>query len=78
MLAGTHISLGSSAEIERDYLTEHPELSEAVISLGPVTEREKAWLLANAGAVVYPSVYEGFGLVPFESALSGVPCVFAP
>jgi hypothetical protein len=23
-------------------------------------------------------VYEGFGLVPFESALSGVPCVFAP
>jgi hypothetical protein len=23
-------------------------------------------------------VYEGFGLVPFESALNGVPCVFAP
>jgi glycosyltransferase involved in cell wall biosynthesis len=78
VLAGTHISLGSSREIERDYLTEHPELGEAVISLGPVTEREKAWLLANAGAVVYPSVYEGFGLVPFESALSGVPCLFAP
>ena len=43
-----------------------------------MSEREKAWLIANAGAIVYPSVYEGFGLVPFESALSGVPCVFAP
>jgi glycosyltransferase involved in cell wall biosynthesis len=78
VLAGTHISPGSSAELERAYLQEHPELTDAVISLGPVDESEKAWLLANAGAVVYPSVYEGFGLVPFESALSGVPCLFAP
>ncbi len=48
------------------------------MSLGPVSEREKAWLIAHAGAIVYPSVYEGFGMVPFESALSGIPCVFAP
>jgi hypothetical protein len=27
--------------------------------------------------VVYPSVYEGFGLVPFECAQAGVPCLFA-
>jgi glycosyltransferase involved in cell wall biosynthesis len=78
VLAGTHVSPGSSLELERAYLEEHPELSAAVISLGPVDEPEKEWLLANAGAVVYPSVYEGFGLVPFESALAGVPCVFAP
>jgi glycosyltransferase involved in cell wall biosynthesis len=77
VLAGTHIDPGSSAEIERAYLREHPELREAIVSLGPVSEREKAWLVANAGAIVYPSVYEGFGLVPFESALSGVPCLFA-
>ena len=49
-----------------------------MVALGPVSEQEKAWLIAHAGAVVYPSVYEGFGLVPFESALDGVPCVFAP
>ncbi len=78
VLAGTHIPIGSSRELERDFLAEHPELSEAVIELGPVDEQEKAWLLAHAGAVAYPSVYEGFGLVPFESALAGVPCVFAP
>jgi glycosyltransferase involved in cell wall biosynthesis len=78
VLAGTHIDPGSSAEIERAYLHEHPELHDAIVSLGPVSEREKAWLIGNAGAVVYPSVYEGFGLVPFESAVSGVPCLFAP
>jgi glycosyltransferase involved in cell wall biosynthesis len=78
VLAGTHISPGSSVELERAYLEEHPELNAAVISLGPVDEPEKGWLLANAGAVVYPSVYEGFGLVPFESAIAGVPCLFAP
>jgi len=48
-----------------------------VVALGPVSEEEKAWLIAHAGAVVYPSVYEGFGLVPFESALNGAPCLFA-
>ncbi|HLB21928.1 MAG TPA: glycosyltransferase [Solirubrobacteraceae bacterium] len=78
VLAGTHISPGSSQEIERAYLRERPELEQAVVSLGPVSEREKAWLTEHAAAIVYPSAYEGFGLVPFESALSGVPCLFAP
>lgn len=77
VLAGTHIPVGSSLELEREFLEEHSELHEAVVALGPVSDPEKAWLLAHAGAVVYPSVYEGFGLVPFEAALSGVPCVFA-
>jgi glycosyltransferase involved in cell wall biosynthesis len=78
VLAGTHISPGSSAELERVFLKEHPDLAQHVSSLGPVDEHEKAWLLHNASAIVYPSAYEGFGLVPFESALIGVPCVFAP
>ena len=78
VLAGTHIPHGSSLELERAFLAEHDELREDVITLGPVSEEEKAWLVAHAGAVVYPSVYEGFGLVPFESALKGVPCLFAP
>jgi glycosyltransferase involved in cell wall biosynthesis len=77
VLAGTHIPHGSSAELEGAFLAEHAELDEAIVELGAVDEDEKAWLVAHAGAVVYPSVYEGFGLVPFESALSGTPCVFA-
>jgi glycosyltransferase involved in cell wall biosynthesis len=78
VLAGTHISHGSSQPLERAFMEEHAELREAVIELGSVSEEEKAWLIARTQAVVYPSVYEGFGLVPFESALNGVPCVFAP
>jgi glycosyltransferase involved in cell wall biosynthesis len=78
VLAGTHIPHGSSLQLERAFLEQHGALREAVVELGSVSEEEKAWLIAHAGAVVYPSVYEGFGLIPFESALSGVPCVFAP
>jgi glycosyltransferase involved in cell wall biosynthesis len=78
VLAGTHIPYGSSMELEHAVLEEHPLLAEAVIELGAIGEEEKAWLMGHAGAVVYPSVYEGFGLVPFESALRGVPCLFAP
>ncbi len=78
VLAGTHIPQGSSAELERAFLEAHPDLLDAVVSLGPVSEQEKTWLIRNASAIVYPSVYEGFGLVPFESALIGVPCIFAP
>ena len=50
---------------------------ERTIRLGPVLEAEKAWLLAHAAAVVYPTLYEGFGLVPFEAAAAGTPCLFA-
>jgi glycosyltransferase involved in cell wall biosynthesis len=78
VFAGTHVPIGSSTELERAFLAERPALRDAVVALGAVDEQEKAWLLAHAGALVYPSVYEGFGLVPFESALAGVPCVFAP
>jgi glycosyltransferase involved in cell wall biosynthesis len=77
VLAGTHIPHGSSRELERDFLAQRPQLREKVIELGAVDEHEKAWLVSRTAAVVYPSVYEGFGLVPFEAALSGVPCVFA-
>ena len=27
--------------------------------------------------MLYPTVQEGFGLVPFEAARAGVPCLFA-
>ena len=36
------------------------------------------WLLRHAQAALYPSVVEGFGLVPFEAAAVGTPCLVAP
>jgi glycosyltransferase involved in cell wall biosynthesis len=53
------------------------EDGERVIRLGPVSESEKAWLLGHAAAVVYPTLYEGFGLIPFEAGAAGTPCLFA-
>ncbi|MFL5844102.1 MAG: glycosyltransferase [Solirubrobacteraceae bacterium] len=47
-------------------------------TLGRVSERERAWLLEHCAAVVFASVEEGFGLMPFEAAEAGVPCLFAP
>ncbi len=77
VFAGAHISHGSSQESERELLDAHPELRASVCDLGPIDEAEKAWLMDRTAAVVYPSLYEGFGLVPFESGLQGVPCLFA-
>jgi glycosyltransferase involved in cell wall biosynthesis len=77
VLAGTHIPHGSSRALERVLLSDKPELRDAVLELGFVSEEEKTWLMREAVGLVYPSVYEGFGLVPFESALHRVPCMFA-
>ena len=78
VLAGPRVPFGSSVPDEASFLAENPELAEDVSYLGAIGESEKSWLLERAGAVVYPSTYEGFGLVPFEAATSGVPCLFAP
>jgi hypothetical protein len=67
----------SSAEDEAAFLAARPALARRVVELGAVTEAEKAWLLAHARLTLYPSVVEGFGLIPFESAAAGTPCVFA-
>jgi hypothetical protein len=44
-----------------------------VIRLGQLDEPTKWWLLRTAQIVLYPSVVEGFGLVPFEAAAVGTP-----
>ncbi len=77
MLAGPHVPHGSSAPEERRMLSTRPELAAAVVELGAVSEAEKAWLLGRASLVLYPTVYEGFGLVPFEAAAHSVPCMWA-
>ena len=77
VLAGPRMRFGSSAAQERRLLDERPELAAAVLTLDAVKETEKAWLLRHAALVLYPSVHEGLGLVPFEAAESGVPCLWA-
>lgn len=45
----------------------------AVDLLGHVSNDTLDWLLANATAFVYPSLYEGFGLPVIEAMSAGVP-----
>ncbi len=46
-----------------------------VVRLGWVDDDQRAGLLRGATVVAYPSVYEGFGLVPLEAMAAGVPVV---
>lgn len=48
-----------------------------VRQLGYVPAPELATIMAGATALVYPSVYEGFGLPPLEAMACGVPVICA-
>ena len=76
VLAGPHVEPGSSAGEEAALLA-GTGIDEHVSDLGPVDEDAKSWLLSHAAAVVYPSTYEGFGLIPFEAAAHGTPALYA-
>jgi glycosyltransferase involved in cell wall biosynthesis len=78
VLAGPHVEHGSSRVLEQDEIARRSLASDLVLDLGTISDEERAWLMGSAAAVVYPTVHEGFGLVPFESAAAGVPCLFAP
>jgi glycosyltransferase involved in cell wall biosynthesis len=43
--------------------------------VGFISEKEKAWLLKNSFAFVYPSLYEGFGLPVLEAMQQGCPVI---
>ena len=62
---------------EARWLAAHPNIRACTSDVGEVSDAEKAWLYANTRGVVFPAVYEGFGLVPFEAAAAGAPCIFA-
>ncbi len=70
VFAGPTIRQGSSRPREARLLDAHPGLAASVLDVGAVSEAEKAWLYRRSALVVYPSVVEGFGLVPFEAGRS--------
>ena len=77
VLAGGHPDGGSSLEAETRLLHETPALAGRVEDLGHVSDEERLWR-SSAGAelTLFPSYYEGFGFVPFESAALGTACVY--
>ena len=77
VLVGPRVAQGSSAGEEAEALALRPQLARAVVDVAAVNEVEKAWLLERAAVVLYPTVHEGFGLIPFEAADHDVPCAWA-
>ncbi|MDD2858907.1 MAG: glycosyltransferase [Candidatus Nanopelagicales bacterium] len=77
VLAGLHVRSSSSKPAEDQLRARHVDLRGSVHSVGHVTPDSRAWLLANAHAVLYPSSAEGFGFVPYEAAALGTPSTFA-
>jgi len=76
VLAGLHVKSSSSREAEEALLTQHTNLRGSAHTLGHVSPGSRAWLLAHAAAVLYPSSAEGFGFVPYEAAALGTPSTF--
>jgi glycosyltransferase involved in cell wall biosynthesis len=77
VLAGPHVRNGSSRDDERAVLDHDPALAATVIEIGEVSDAQREWLLCRATLVLYPTVHEGFGLIPYEAAERGVPCLWA-
>jgi len=76
VLAGLHVKSSSSKDNESTKLKKHTNLRGEATTLGHVSSAERAWLLVNAAAVLYPSSAEGFGFVPYEAAILGTPSTF--
>lgn len=72
---GPNVVWGGSGGEEALLRLQHPELRSHLHYLGAVSEGEKHWLLQNAALVLYPSIAEGFGFIPFESAAVGTPAL---
>lgn len=51
------------------------EVRRRIRRLGWVDDDQRADLLAGARVLAYPSLYEGFGLVPLEAMSAGIPVV---
>lgn len=76
VLAGLHVRSSSSKTAEQAVRAEGSRGGGSVHTVGHVTSASRAWLLANAAVVIYPSSAEGFGLVPYEAAALGTPTTF--
>jgi glycosyltransferase involved in cell wall biosynthesis len=77
VLAGEHPVLGSSVAAERALVLETPSLRDRTVDLGRVSDADSAALYGKATLLVFPSLYEGFGLVPFEAARFGTASVYS-
>jgi glycosyltransferase involved in cell wall biosynthesis len=76
VLAGGHSTRGSSVDAEQVLLGRTASLEGRVVDLGHVSDGEQLALYRDAELVLFPSLYEGFGFIPFEAAACGTASVY--
>jgi glycosyltransferase involved in cell wall biosynthesis len=74
---GEKLRDGASVADESAFWRDREHLRRRFFDLGRVTDPELQWLYGHAGLVLFPTLYEGFGLIPFEAAGAGTPCVYS-
>lgn len=63
---------------EKPFIKERLEMTPWVVWTGPLPVKVLMSAVAGARLMVYPSLYEGFGLPPLEAAAAGVPVTVGP
>jgi GT2 family glycosyltransferase len=72
ILAGPTPPAGSSLGLEAAEFLTDADLRKSVVQLPSLSESQKRWIFENASLMLYPTIVEGFGLVPFEAANYGL------
>ena len=72
ILAGPTPPAGSSLGLEAAEFLADADLRNSVVQLPSLSESQKRWIFENASLMLYPTIVEGFGLVPFEAANYGL------
>jgi len=75
VLAGAQPTPNGRLFADYPALARELDVADSVRFIGAVAEADKPALYRGAGAFVYPSAYEGFGLPPLEAMACGTPVV---
>ncbi|WP_444890105.1 FkbM family methyltransferase [Microbulbifer sp. DLAB2-AA] len=67
------VMIGDNAKSREDAI--RLGIDDRVSFVGRIPDNEVAEVISGATALLFPSLYEGFGLPPFEAALLGVPSI---